>query len=239
MSWGKIDDRLAFHPKVMAAGNTAMGLWVRALAYCAQFETDGWLDSGAVLSLGGRKRDADRLVTAGLWEVDGEGYRFHEWAEYQPTKAQKDAERSATRERVTEWRARNKRGRNGAGNGVTPPVSNGTCTPAPTRPDPEVLRTSLSPANADDTNTPKRRRRPSTPLPADWTPTDEHKKRARELGVDVNFEADQFRAHAEANDRRCVVWNAAFTTWLGKARPRPTIVRDRKSQWDWYGGDAA
>lgn len=30
MSWFKVDDHLAFHRKTLAAGNEAMGLWVRA-----------------------------------------------------------------------------------------------------------------------------------------------------------------------------------------------------------------
>ena len=73
-----------------------------------------------------------------------------------------------------------------------------------------------------DNSQPKRRRKhPETPIPDDWAPTDEHRKRAAARGVDVDHEADQFRAHAQAHDRRCVRWNAAFTQWLGNARPRP------------------
>ena len=66
-----------------------------------------------------------------------------------------------------------------------------------------------------------KRKRPARPLPDDWQPTDEHRKRAAELGVDVDFEATQFRNYAIANDRRYVVWNSAFANWLGNARPRP------------------
>lgn len=55
------------------------------------------------------------------------------------------------------------------------------------------------------------------PLPGDWKPTDPHRQRAVELGVDVDREAERFRAHAESHDRRAVRWNAAFTTWLLKA----------------------
>ena len=41
MAWFKVDDKLAFHPKVLTAGNTAIGLWVRAGAWSAdQLQTD-------------------------------------------------------------------------------------------------------------------------------------------------------------------------------------------------------
>ena len=37
--------------------------------------------------------------------------------------------------------------------------------------------------------------------------------------MDVTLEADRFRLHAEANDRRAVRWDAAFSMWLSKATP--------------------
>lgn len=57
------------------------------------------------------------------------------------------------------------------------------------------------------------------PLPKDWSPTPEHRAKALERGVDVEVEAASFRLHAEANGREAVVWNAAFSQWLLKARP--------------------
>jgi len=43
MPWFKVDDTLAFHAKVVAAGNAAMGLWVRAGAHSMQQLTDGFI----------------------------------------------------------------------------------------------------------------------------------------------------------------------------------------------------
>jgi hypothetical protein len=54
-------------------------------------------------------------------------------------------------------------------------------------------------------------------LPADWTPTPEHHERAAAARLNVDHEADKFRAHAASNGRTAVCWNAAFTTWLLKA----------------------
>ena len=63
------------------------------------------------------------------------------------------------------------------------------------------------------------RKAPAKRLPEDWAPTDAHRKKAAELGVDLGLEADRFRLHAEANDRRAVRWDAAFSMWLSKATP--------------------
>ncbi len=65
----------------------------------------------------------------------------------------------------------------------------------------------------------KPRKKPAGPLPADWTPTPQHRDLARERDADLEMEARRFRAHAEANARVAVVWNAAFTQWLLKAEP--------------------
>lgn len=85
MPWFKVDDRLAHHPKVMAAGNAAMGLWLRAGSWAAANLTDGFIPMAAVGTLGGRRRDAEGLVKAGLWTVEPEGYRFRDWLDYQPS----------------------------------------------------------------------------------------------------------------------------------------------------------
>lgn len=69
------------------------------------------------------------------------------------------------------------------------------------------------------------RSKPRKPLPEDWQPSLDHRSRAAAYGVDADHEADMFRAHASANDRRQADWNGAFTTWLGKARERSGNTR--------------
>lgn len=56
-------------------------------------------------------------------------------------------------------------------------------------------------------------------LPKDWAPTASHFQLAKQRGVDVAAEAEAFRLHAETHDRHAARWNAAFTSWLKKARP--------------------
>lgn len=58
------------------------------------------------------------------------------------------------------------------------------------------------------------KKKPAIRLSADWEPTDEHRKRCADEGIVIASQVARFKAHAEANDRRQVNWNAAFTQWL-------------------------
>ncbi|WP_333674503.1 hypothetical protein [Glutamicibacter sp.] len=66
----------------------------------------------------------------------------------------------------------------------------------------------------------KTRKKPSIAIPANWSPTAEHERRAREKNLNVTEVAEAFKLHAEAHDRRAANWNAAFTMWLTKAQPK-------------------
>lgn len=107
MVWFKVDDTLAFHAKVVAAGNPAMGLWVRAGAWAAQQLTDGHVPEHMVKSLG-TPRQAASLVTAGLWVQAAGGYQFHDWTdgERQPTRQEIESKRQAWRDKKKEQRAK-------------------------------------------------------------------------------------------------------------------------------------
>jgi len=137
MTWFKVDDQLAFHPKVIEAGNSAMGLWVRAGAWCGAHLTEGALPKHMIGTLGAQARDAKRLVEVGLWEQTDVGFQFRDWDEYQPTKKQVEADKAANRERQKRFRDRRRNAEtndvsNTVRNAVTTAVTNGT----PTRPDP-------------------------------------------------------------------------------------------------------
>lgn len=84
MTWFKVDDNLAFHAKVVLAGNAAMGLWVRGGSWVAQQLTDGFIPNQIVTALGTRAQ-AKALEDAGLWTREDDGYRFHGWLDYNPT----------------------------------------------------------------------------------------------------------------------------------------------------------
>lgn len=120
MPWFKVDDGFAFHRKALKAGNTALGLWVRAGSWCAHQLTDGQVPGEVLPLLGGSVGDAEALVSAGLWSLMEGGYQFNGWHDYQPTKADVEEERAKARERQKEWR---KNRRNAVTDGVTNAVT--------------------------------------------------------------------------------------------------------------------
>jgi len=109
MTWFKVDDGMAFHHKIVAAGNAAVGLWARAGAFCAAQLTDGYVPDHMARQLG-TQQQAQRLVEVGLWVREGKGFRFHEWNDdgRQPTRHEIETRRAADRERKQTARAARK-----------------------------------------------------------------------------------------------------------------------------------
>ncbi|GAA5102708.1 hypothetical protein [Nocardia iowensis] len=87
MPWFQVDDQLGFHPKAVAAGNAAMGLWVRAGSWSMQQLTEGFVPAAIVRGLGSAAQ-AKKLVEVGLWSIADGGYQFHDWTERQMSKAE-------------------------------------------------------------------------------------------------------------------------------------------------------
>lgn len=110
MVWFRIDDSFWSHPKVLGLSTDAVALWVRAGSYSAQQLTDGLIAPHALRMLGDRDA-AVELTNAGLWETApaAAGWQFHDWADYQPTRAQVLAERAAATERKRKSREASQR----------------------------------------------------------------------------------------------------------------------------------
>ena len=228
MPWFKVDDNLGFHHKVIAAGNPAMGLWVRAGSVCAQQLTDGFVADHVVAALG-TSAQARRLVEVGLWgRVDG-GYRFHEWTERQPSRADVEAERAAAAERMRAYRERKRQARGKASSQVSgerspepTPNEQGTNDevrevfgdPDPTRPDRSSYGTTDDAAQGA-TKKPKR----ATQRPADFRPSQAHIDLAAERGVDLRAEWAKFCDWCDANGKTYKDWSAALRNWIRNARP--------------------
>lgn len=149
MSWIKIDDQFADHPKVLQAGPLASWLYVCGLTYSGRYLTDGWIPSAQVRKLADvddAAMLADRLVAVGLWEpVDG-GYLIHDYHDYNPTAEKVKADRAAAAKRQAEWRDghRDDAGQYQASDAPRNAVSNGVTdsevTPAPS-PSPSPITT--------------------------------------------------------------------------------------------------
>ena len=143
MPWFKVDDTLHGHPKTRRAGLAAMGMWVLAGSYSASYVTEGFIAEWWVAAFPLGKRRAAELTRAGFWEPgkkDGEqGWIFHDWNKFQPSKAEIEADRAAARDRQKAWRAKRRENASHAvTNGVTDGVSN--ASPLPSRPDPSPSR---------------------------------------------------------------------------------------------------
>ncbi|MET9601114.1 mucin-2 [Streptomyces sp. NPDC006459] len=119
MAWFKIDDSSHMHPKIVKAGNAALGLWVRAGAYSAQHLTEGTVPA-VVARQYGTAPQARKLVAVGLWHEHGHtcprcpqppvgDFMVHDFFEggRNSTRAQVEANRSAAAERKAKSRTRN------------------------------------------------------------------------------------------------------------------------------------
>lgn len=134
MTWFKVDDSFHSHPKALATDPAALGLWVVAGSWCGANLTNGFVPDHVLPRLApGSAKLASKLVAAGLWERNGAGYLFHDWADFNPTADKVLAERAAAAER--QRRSREKV-RHGVTDGVMNTVTDGVTSPAPTRPDP-------------------------------------------------------------------------------------------------------
>lgn len=111
MTWFKVDDRLHSHRKARIAGPAAMGLWVLAGSWAADTLTDGFVPRAQVFAWAGPDALdlAERLVTAELWtptvHLGEEGWLFHDWEDFQPTKAEVMARREVEREKKRRQRS--------------------------------------------------------------------------------------------------------------------------------------
>ena len=121
MPWFKVDDQLHSHPKPRRANLAALGLWALAGSYSMAYKLDGFVPGWYVAGHRDGRKHADTLVRVGLWESavrdKEEGYVFHDWADYQPTSEEIEAERQASRDRQRAYRAKRRDARtNGAEN---------------------------------------------------------------------------------------------------------------------------
>lgn len=87
MTWVRIDDGFADHPKICGLSDAAFRLHVHAFCYASRQLTDGfipvrWLTGGR----GKEPKAVQILVDAGLWEATDGGYRIHDYLKYQQSR---------------------------------------------------------------------------------------------------------------------------------------------------------
>lgn len=102
--WIKVQVDHVDHPKIQALSDPAYRWLQRVWAYAGKYETDGTLPPGYVRTIPPRVRR--ELDEGGLWYQNGTpgGRTIHDWLQHQPSKAQLEAARKATAERVRKHR---------------------------------------------------------------------------------------------------------------------------------------
>lgn len=84
--WFKVSDDFHSHPKAMAAGSAAVGLWALAGSWSSANSQGGFVPDYVLPRLSEDSTAlARKLVAAGLWVKVKNGYRFHEWDERNPS----------------------------------------------------------------------------------------------------------------------------------------------------------
>ena len=78
MPWFRLDDSFHSHPKVIAAGNEAIGLYVRCGTHAAEHLTDGFVSKDVALSYGSDAL-AGTLVRVRLWHRARGGWTIHDY----------------------------------------------------------------------------------------------------------------------------------------------------------------
>ena len=119
MPWFRLDDSFHSHPKVIAAGNEAIGLYVRCGAYAAQHLTDGFIPEHVAL-LYGSATLADTLVQTKLWRRARGGWRMPDYLDFNPSREQVVDKRKVRAEAgrkggVASGKSRSKHEANGSG----------------------------------------------------------------------------------------------------------------------------
>lgn len=224
MAWFKVDDGFHSSRKVLSIPRrtrlAAIGAWSIAGSWCADELTDGHVPEYMLSEWGFPASVVSALVDSGLWERERGGLAFRNWAEYQPSKADVDAERTASRERMRELRAKRKQrkpqevGPESEVFGRTVPNgSESVRNPDPTRPDPTLIEEAKASSLFDSNES----NQDGELLPAEWMPSQKHFDHAVSLGLDPKAELARFRDAANRKQRRLKNWNTAFTNWLKKA----------------------
>lgn len=96
--------------------------------------------------------------------------------------------------------------------------------------EPATKKTISQEDHLEEDHAPASRKQRARRIPDNWEPNDTHQAKANEKNLDIAHEAETFRNHAQAHDRRLVDWDAGFRNWLTKAKPRPPQGR-RNDSW--------
>jgi hypothetical protein len=103
--WVRIDENALDHPKLSRLSDGAFRLWVRGLAHCQKYLTDGALGADDVRGFRGNSRARVReLVTARLWDQHENDYHVHDYLKWNDGRDVVIHKREQARDRLTKYR---------------------------------------------------------------------------------------------------------------------------------------
>jgi hypothetical protein len=229
MSWARLDDQMAFHAKIIKAGNEAVGAWVRMITYSCAHLTDGKVTKEVALSIA-PQRVVTKAVTAGLLDLDGDGYIVHDFLDWNPPAEVVLEKRRADAERKAKGRMNQRRGDSGrylpeVPDDVQPDVqSDSEATPSASPPVPSPSPEKINQTNARPTLAP-------TPqlIDPDWKLNDELRATAEMVGVrDVEGAWLQFIGDRRSKGVVSCDWPGEWQKWAVTARNIERRERERE-----------
>lgn len=235
MEWFKLESRYADDRAVVAAGEKAEVLFVRAIAYSTDFETKGFVPSHQLVRFGlsGVKARADALVREGLWEVVGGGWRIRSYERLQAEALAVMRRREADKERKRQARLNGKSADVSADAGED--ESTGHSAACPQNRIYEEEEKELNPLPPSDKAP---RRKPKTPCPDFFPVTDDLRAWAAEHAsnvTDLEAETRKFLAHHRSVDSLFSRWEQAWRKWMTTAEQYAKQRRPQNSRFDSSG----
>jgi hypothetical protein len=227
MTWFRVDDKFHGHVKPLRAGLAAVGAWTLAGSWCGDHLTDGFVPVVIARRIAGAAV-WERLVDADMVEEVEGGYRLHDFCQWNPTRAEVEAERAR---KAAAGRAGGLAKAAAASAGVaaaSPAPTEPPCSrPVPSRPDPSppdpIVETPPALAAGEPSKGSKAkgtRAKPKVARPADWTPAPSVYALGEKLGFNrerVDTELHKFREHHDAKGSTFADWQAAARLWLRNA----------------------
>jgi len=113
VTWDRLDDGAADHPKEVGLSDRAFRAWIQSLCYCARHLTDGVVPRAQAKAIAGSTVVLRELTSeqvpgrTPLWHCQEDGsVLVHDFVAYNPTRARMEADRNGSRERMQASRER-------------------------------------------------------------------------------------------------------------------------------------
>ncbi len=222
MTYVRLDDHFPQHRKILGLDDSAFALYVRSICYCATQLSNGNVIMAALPLLTRHRKPLTlvaQLVEASLWEVTLEGWRVHDYLEWQESADSVLGKRAAARERMQRLRSQDVR------------TNNERSSPEVQKSSQKVREQAVETENREqkeqnppvgpplpEQGTASAKRRGSG-IPTNWTPSEALTTwaNAKHPTVDLEAATEGFLNHAADKGRTTKSTDAAWRNWIIKA----------------------